>query len=201
MSFSLEKGQQIDLKKSSGDSLKNLIVGLGWDVNQQQENKGLYETLFVDKDNFDCDASAVLCVDGKFKNIDDLVFFGNLEHVSGSVIHQGDNLTGEGDGDDEQISVMLDKVPAEYDKIVFIVNIYECEARNLHFGMINNAFIRIVDADSGEEFCKFDLTDDYSGKTALIAGEVYKKDGTWKFNALGQGTNDKTVIELADRYL
>ena len=200
MSVNLQKGQKIDLKKSSGDSLKNLMVVLGWDVNKKEEKKGFFGKLFGNNENFDCDASAILCVDGKVRDRSDLVYFGNLKHKSEAVIHKGDNLTGAGEGDDEQIVIMLDKLPAQYDKIVFVVNIYQCEERKQHFGMINNAFIRIVDADSGEEFCKFDLTEDYSGKTALIAGEVYKKHGEWKFNAIGQGTEDKSLVGLEKRY-
>ena len=200
MSVNLQKGQKVDLKKSDGKSLKNLMVGLGWDVNQAEEKKGFFKKLFGKNENFDCDASAIVCTNGKIKDRADVVYFGNLRHSSNAVIHQGDNLTGAGEGDDEQILVQLDKLPDQYDRIAFVVNIYQSEERNQNFGMINNAFIRIVDADTGEEFCKFNLTDDYSGKTALIAGEVYKKNGGWKFNAVGQGTTDKSLLELEARF-
>lgn len=113
----------------------------------------------------------------------------------------GDNLTGAGEGDDEQIIVDLSNVPAEYDRIVLVVNIYQAVQRNQHFGMVQNAFIRLVDARTNNEMCKYNLTENYSGLTALIFGEVYRHNGEWKFNAIGQGTNDPDLGGLANRYL
>lgn len=113
----------------------------------------------------------------------------------------GDNLTGAGDGDDEQIIVDLARVPQEYDKIVLVVNIYDCVKRRQHFGMIQNAFIRLVDASNNTEMCKYNLTENYSGMTAVIFGEVYRHNGEWKFNAIGQGTNDPGLGQLANRYI
>ena len=124
----------------------------------------------------------------------------NLHHKSGTVQHLGDNLTGEGDGDDEQIVVDLSKIPAEYDRIVIVVNIYHAVQRKQHFGMIENAFIRLVDGKNNREMCKYDLSEDYSDMTAMIFGEVYRHDGEWKFNAIGQGTKDPGIAELATRY-
>ena len=113
----------------------------------------------------------------------------------------GDNLTGAGEGDDEQIYVDLAQVPSEYDRIVIVVNIYQAVQRKQHFGMIQNAFIRLVDGRNNNEMCHYSLTDDYSGMTAMIFGEVYRHNGEWKFNAIGQGTSDPGIGELANRYI
>ena len=112
----------------------------------------------------------------------------------------GDNLTGEGEGDDEQIFIDLDKLPPAYDKLVFVVNIYEAVSRKQHFGMIKNAFIRVVDADSNEELCRYNLSDDYSGMLAMVTGEVYRRGDEWKFNAIGNGTKDPGLKELSERF-
>jgi stress response protein SCP2 len=112
----------------------------------------------------------------------------------------GDNLTGEGEGDDEQIFVKLDKIPAEYDRLVFVVNIYKAVDRKQDFGMIKNAFIRIVDSENGEELCRYNLSEDYTGMLAMIAGEVYRYKGDWKFNAMGNGTTDPGLKELSRRF-
>ena len=117
-----------------------------------------------------------------------------------SIRHLGDNLTGAGEGDDEQIIVELDKIPAEYDRIVIVVNIYEATQRNQHFGMIENAFIRLVDGKTNKEMCKYNLSENYSGMTAMIFGEVYRHNGEWKFNAIGQATNDPGLSTLVNRY-
>ena len=131
----------------------------------------------------------------------DIIYFGNLRHKSGTVQHMGDNLTGAGDGDDEQIVIDLANLPAEYDRIVLVVNIYQAVQRQQHFGLIENAFIRIVDAKTNQEMCKYNLTEDYSGMTAMIFGEIYRHNGEWKFNAIGQGTNDPGLGELVNRYV
>ncbi len=112
----------------------------------------------------------------------------------------GDNLTGAGEGDDEQIIVELNKIPAEYDRIVIVVNIYEAVKRNQHFGMIENAFIRLVDGKTNKEMCKYNLSENYSGMTAMIFGEVYRHNGEWKFSAIGQATNDPGLSSLVNRY-
>ena len=204
MSVSLQKGQKISLKKGDGSGLKNVMVGLGWDE-AQQTAKGL-KALFAPKpQDIDCDASVILCgEDGKLisSRINDcLVYYGNLRHSSGAVQHQGDNLTGGGEGDDEQIMVDLSKLPSNVYKLVFVVNIYDAGVRNQHFGMIRNAFIRIVDMSNRTEICRFNLTEDYSGKTGMIVGEIYKHDGEWKFNAVGQGVaNASRVDKLVEMY-
>ena len=196
----LKKGQKVNLVKSNGSKLTKLMVGLGWDAAQPEEGGGFFKRLFSGPKNIDCDASVFVCKDGKLKDVDDIVYFGNLEHKSGAIKHMGDNLTGEGEGDDEQIFVDLNSIPADYDKLVFVVNIYKAVDRKQDFGMIRNAFIRIVDNETGEELCRFNLSDDYSGMLAMIAGEVYRYKGDWKFNAVGSGTTDPGLKELSQRY-
>ena len=201
MSVSLQKGQKISLSKESA-GLSKVIVGLGWDVAQSgNSGGGILGSLFGGGSQaIDCDASAMLLQDGKLKDKGDIVYFGNLTHSSGTVRHMGDNLTGAGEGDDEQIMIDLASVPSKYDRIVVVVNIYEAVKRKQHFGMIRNAFVRIVDERSKKELCRYNLTDDYSGSLALIFGEVYRHNGEWKFNAIGQGTKDPGIGDLAKRY-
>ena len=195
MSVSLQKGQKVSLSKEHA-GLSRVIVGLGWDEAQPQKRG-----LFAPKPQaIDCDAFALLLTNGKLLRKEDMVFFGNLRHISNAVMHMGDNLTGAGEGDDEQIVIDLDHVPAEYDRIVLAVNIYQANQRNQHFGMIRNAFIRLVDARDNREMCIYNLTEDYSGQTAMLFGEVYRYKGEWKFNAVGQGTTDNSIAEFARRY-
>ena len=154
MSVSLQKGQKVSLSKEGKEGLNRVIVGLGWDEAQPQRGGGLFGGLFsAPTQSIDCDASALLLQNGKLTDKGDIVYFGNLRHRSGAVQHMGDNLTGAGAGDDEQIVIELDRVPAEYDRIVMVVNIYQAMARKQHFGMIRNAFIRIVDARNNQEMC------------------------------------------------
>lgn len=201
MSISLQKGQKVSLSKDNA-GLAKIIVGLGWDEVKQSGGGGLLGAIFGSGSQaIDCDASAILLKNGKLVDNTDLVYFGNLTHKSGTVKHQGDNLTGAGDGDDEQIIIDLSSVPAEYDKIVIIVNIYQAVQRKQHFGLIQNAFIRLVDARNNNEMCKYNLTDNYSGMTAMIFGEVYRHNGEWKFSAIGQGTTDPGLSELCRRYV
>lgn len=199
MSISLQKGQKVSLTKESA-GLGNVIVGLGWDE-VSQGGGGFLGSLFGgSKQDIDCDASALLLQNGKLASPADVVYYGNLTHTSGTVKHMGDNLTGAGDGDDEQIMIDLAKIPEKYDRIVITVNIYSAVERHQHFGMIKNAFVRIVDARNNQELCKYNLTENYSGQLAMIFGEVYRHDGEWKFNAIGQGTQDSGISELASRY-
>jgi stress response protein SCP2 len=174
------------------------MVGLGWD--EVEQPRGLFGLKKRTQD-IDCDASALLCTNGTLDNPrNDVVFYNNLRHSSGAVVHQGDNLTGAGDGDDEQIFVDLASVPAQYDRIVFVVTIYQARERKQHFGMIQNAFIRICDATTDTEFCKFNLSENYFGKTAMIVGEMVRSDGEWKFNAIGEPTTDDGIVEMAKRF-
>ena len=176
MPISLSKGQKVDLTKGN-PGLKKIMVGLGWDVNA-----------FDTGGDFDLDAAAFLLNDtGKVGSSSDFVFYGNLSHPSGSVVHQGDNLTGVGDGDDEQIKIDLSKVPDNVTKIAFTVTIYEPEQRKQNFGMVSNAFIRIYNEENGEEMLRYDLGEDFSIETAAVFGELYKNGSEWKFNAIGSG--------------
>ena len=194
MSRNLKKGQKISLSKENA-GLSEVVVGLGWD--EAKQKSGLFS---AKPKPIDCDAFAILLTGGRLADTSDIVYFANKNHSSGSVIHTGDNLTGAGSGDDEQIIVKLDKVPPQYDRIVIAVNIYSAEHRKQHFGMIQNAFIRIVDAKTNNEMCIYNLTEDYSGQTAMAFGEVYRHNGEWKFNAIGQGTDDNSVESFARRY-
>ena len=195
MAISLQKGEKLSLTKDNS-SLDKIIVGLGWDANTKSTG---FFSLFSSKD-IDCDTSAILLTNGKFAGSGDVVYFGNLKHESGSVKHSGDNLTGDGEGDDEQIVIELKKVPAKYDRIMIAVNIFRAAERKQHFGMIKNAFIRLVDANTNKEICRFNLTENYDDYTALIFGEVYRHNGDWKFNAMGQGTKDDSIRELTGKY-
>lgn len=202
MSVSLQKGQKVSLSKEGKEGLNRVIVGLGWDEAQPQRGGGLFGGLFsAPTQSIDCDASALLLQNGKLTDKGDIVYFGNLRHRSGSVQHMGDNLTGAGAGDDEQIVIELDRVPAEYDHIVMVVNIYQAMARKQHFGMIRNAFIRIVDARNNQELCRYNLSENYNNMTAMIFGEVYSHNGEWKFNAVGQATTDPALPDLCRRYM
>ena len=176
MPVNLKKGQKVSLTKGN-PGLSKVVVGLGWDVNQ-----------FDTGGDFDLDATAFLLTDsGKVSRQEDFVFFGNLVHPSGCVSHQGDNLTGVGEGDDEQIKVDLSLVPGNISKIAFAVTIYEAEERRQNFGQVNNAFIRIYDEPNGNEILRYDLGEDFSIETAAIFGELYKHGDEWKFNAIGSG--------------
>ncbi len=201
MSISLQKGQKVSLSKDNA-GLAKIIVGLGWDE-ARKSGGGFFGSLFGGGNTqaIDCDASAIMLRNGKFVDKADLVYFGNLTHKSKTVQHMGDNLTGAGDGDDEQIVIDLSKVPSEYDRIVIVVNIYQAVQRRQHFGMIENAFIRLVDGRNNNEMCRYNLTENYSGMTAMIFGEVYRHNGEWKFSAIGQGTNDPGIGELCRRYM
>lgn len=176
MPVSLKKGQKVSLTKGN-PGLTNLMVGLGWDVNR-----------FDTGGSFDLDSAAFLLGDNGIVTCqNDFVFYGNLSHPSGGAVHQGDNLTGEGEGDDEQIRIDLSKIPANISRIVFSATIYEADERNQNFGQVSNAFIRIVDVDKNEELLRYDLGEDFSIETAAVFGELYKNNGEWKFNAIGSG--------------
>lgn len=201
MSVNLQKGQKVELRKNNGGELRHVIVGLGWDEAAQAPNRGFFAALrSASTQAIDCDASAFICSNGKLIGVPDVVYFGNLQHRSGAVRHMGDNLTGAGDGDDEQILVDLGGLPTCYDKIVFVVNIYQARERSQHFGMIRNAFIRICDYDTGQELCRYNLSENYNGMTAMVFGELYRYNGKWKFNAIGQPTQDNSISTLAARY-
>ncbi|MDO3661058.1 TerD family protein [Bacillus sp. C28GYM-DRY-1] len=176
MAIQLSKGQRIDLTKTN-PGLAKAVIGLGWDTNKYSGGH-----------DFDLDASAFL-VDAHDNCVNDLdfVFYNNLEHPSGGVIHTGDNRTGEGDGDDEQIIVDFSKIPAHIEKIGITVTIHDAEARSQNFGQVTNAFVRVVDEETQDELLRFDLGEDFSIETAVVVCELYRHGGEWKFNAIGSG--------------
>lgn len=193
MTISLAKGQKIDLTKGNA-GLTSLLVGLGWDPVKQ---KGFFKRT----PNIDCDASVIMLNENeKLESKEDVIYFGNLKSSCGSVHHTGDNLTGEGDGDDEQILVDLSKIPSRIHKLMFVVNIYQCVEKKQDFGMIENAFIRMVDRTQNNELAHYNLTEDYAGLTALIPGEIYRHNDEWKFNAIGQATKDVSISQIANKY-
>ena len=176
MSINLKKGQKINLTKDN-PGLNKAIIGLGWDTNKYS---GGYE--------FDLDASAFL-VGNNGKVNDDLnfVFYNNLQDPSGAVVHTGDNRTGDGDGDDEQIIIDFSKVPSDIDKIAITVTIHEAQERGQNFGQVSNAFVRIVNEETDVEVLRYDLSEDFSIETALVFCELYRNNGDWKFSAIGSG--------------
>lgn len=184
MAVSLSKGGNVSLQKASGDpGLANVTVGLGWDVNS-----------FTGSD-FDLDASCILVgADNKISSTSggdkNFVFFNNPSSPDGSVVSKGDNKTGAGDGDDETISVALDKVPADVEKIVVVISVYEGNARKQSFGQVRNAYCRVVNAANDTEITRYDLTEDASTETSMVIAELYRNGSDWKFRAVGQGYVD-----------
>jgi tellurium resistance protein TerD len=176
MAINLSKGQKVDLTKGN-PSLAKIIIGLGWDTNRYDGGK-----------DFDLDAAAFLCdASGKVTNDNNFVFYNNLKDISGAVVHQGDNLTGDGDGDDEQIIIDLKRVPPDVAKINFTVTIHDARARGQNFGQVSNAYIRIVNEETNQEVIRYDLGEDFSVETAVVVGEIYRHGSEWKFNAIGSG--------------
>ncbi|TAJ09704.1 TerD family protein [Marinilabiliaceae bacterium JC017] len=200
MAVNLVKGQKIDLTKK-GDKLDRIHVGLGWDPVSSGKTGGFFKKLLSSAPEIDCDASVIMLNEkGVMQSNKDLIYFGNLQSGCKSVKHTGDNLTGDGDGDDEVIFVSLKSIPAHIHKLVFVVNIYDCARRNQHFGMIQNAFIRIVDQTTKKELIRYQLSDDYANQTSLIVGEIYRRDNEWKFSATGVGTTDTGIKTIINRY-
>ncbi len=176
MAISLQKGQKVDLTKSN-PGLTKVLVGLGWDTNKYDGGN-----------DFDLDTAAFLLGEsGKVSSDADFVFYNNLKGGNGSVEHKGDNRTGEGDGDDEQIFIDLSKVPESIQKMDFTATIHDAEQRNQNFGQVSNAYIRILNGDSNEELIRYDLGEDFSVETAVVVGELYRHGAEWKFNAIGSG--------------
>ncbi len=175
MAVNLTKGGNVNLSKEA-PTMTKVIAGLGWDAR------------VTDGQSFDLDASVFLVgADGNVLSDQHFVFFNHVQSPDGSVIHQGDNRTGEGDGDDEQVKIALDHVASDIQKAVFAVTIYDAEARKQNFGMVSNAYIRIVNEDTNTEIARYDLTEDASTETAMVFGELYRHHGEWKFKAVGQG--------------
>ncbi|RSD26296.1 TerD family protein [Mesobacillus subterraneus] len=176
MAISLAKGQKVDLTKTN-PGLTKVIVGLGWDTNKYDGGN-----------DFDLDSSVFLLGEsGKVTSESDFVFYNNTTGGNGSVVHTGDNRTGEGDGDDESVTVDLAAVPAEVKRIAFTITIHDGEARRQNFGQVSNAYVRIVNAGSNEELIRYDLGEDFSIETAIVVGELYRHNNEWKFSAIGSG--------------
>lgn len=177
MAISLQKGGNVNLSKEA-PGLTQLKVGLGWDVRA------------TDGAAFDLDGAVFLLnSSGKVRSDTDFIFYNNLKSADGSVVHSGDNRTGQGEGDDETVSIDLTKVPADVDKIVLGVTIHEADSRRQNFGMVGKAFIRCVNAANNQEIARYDLSEDSSTEAAMIFGEVYRNGPDWKFRAIGQGFN------------
>lgn len=175
MAVSLKKGENVSLSKTD-PNLKNVLIGLGWDA---RASDGM---------DFDLDASLFMVGEnGKVQNDDWFIFYNQLHSPCRSVEHTGDNRTGDGDGDDEAIKVALDKVPAHINRLVIAVTIHDAETRKQNFGMVLDAFVRLVNSDSDQEVLRFDLSEDYSTETAMVFGEIYRRGSEWKFRAVGQG--------------
>lgn len=202
MAVNLKKGEGINLSKQRNGLFK-VMVGLGWD--EVQQRSGLFG-LFSKPADIDCDAFAILLgSDGRVYNHTDrvsecTVFFKNLKWPNGSIQHMGDNLTGAGEGDDEQIFVNLDAVPSDVYGIVFAVNIYDAYVRNQHFGMIRNAFIRVVDHDRQTELCRFNLSENYANQTALIAGTLNRTNDGWVFNTDGTPLRVEGLVDVVSKF-
>ncbi|KAF0823240.1 TerD family protein [Cytobacillus firmus] len=176
MGIQLSKGQRIDLTKTN-PGLTKAIIGLGWDTNKYSGGH-----------DFDLDASAFLADENsKCANDHDFIFYNNLQHPSGAVIHTGDNRTGEGDGDDEQLVVDFTKIPSHVHRIGITVTIHDAELRQQNFGQVSNAFVRLVDESNNQELLRFDLGEDFSIETAVVFCELYRHGNDWKFNAIGSG--------------
>ena len=175
MAISLTKGQNVSLSKTD-PNLKNVLVGLGWD------------TRSTDGQDFDLDTSVFMATEnGKVPSDRHFIFYNQLVSPCGGVEHTGDNLTGDGDGDDESVIVQLDKVESNIKSLFITVTIHDAEARRQNFGQVSHAFVRIVNNDTSEEIVRFDLSEDYSTETAMVFGEIYRHNGEWKFRAIGQG--------------
>ena len=199
MGINLKKGQRISLEKEA-PGLTKVMLGLGWDV--AKSSKGGFLGIFNQTEDFDLDSS-VFCLDinDKIKTKSNLVYYGNLKHVSGAINHLGDNLTGAGKGDDEQIIVDLPNIPPEIAKLVFTVNIYNCLGRQQDFGQVKNAFVRLVDLSNNQEIARYNLSgQQYQGQTGMIMAEIYRDNSEWKMAAIGIGIRVNSLEELMKSY-
>ena len=183
MAVMLRKGEGVNLKKDA-PNLDKVMIGLGWDP-----IRGFFGS------NMDIDAS-VICIDDK-DACESIVYYGKLEHRSGAIKHQGDNLTGEGDGDDEQIMITLSKIPSNVKKLSIIINIYQAYARHQHFGKVKNCFVRAVDMSTGKELVHYDVDGNFDGDTGIFVADIYRHNGEWKFKAIGNGVKVSDISEMA----
>jgi tellurium resistance protein TerD len=199
MGINLQKGQRISLEKVA-PGLTKLMCGLGWDITKG--SGGGFFGAFSNTQDCDLDAS-VICLDenGKITDVGNLIFFGNLSHKSGAITHLGDNQTGAGQGDDEQILIDLARLPKEIVKLVFTVNIYDCIARKQEFAQVKNAFVRLVNTSNNQELAKYNLSgSEYKGMTGMILAEIYNHNNEWKMAAIGNGINVNGLEGLVKVY-
>ncbi|MGL5940469.1 MAG: TerD family protein [Waterburya sp.] len=195
MAINLTKGQRISLTKED-PSLKQIMCGLGWDVAPKSGG------FFGGNKQFDLDSS-IICLDAekKLTDVKNIIYFGNLRHSSSAIAHQGDNLTGAGEGDDEIINIDLPLIPPSIVYLVFAINIYKCNERRQDFGMVNNAFVRMVNRTSKKELARYNLSgNEYQGMTAMILAEVYRHNDEWKMAAVGNGFKVATLADIAKIY-
>jgi len=206
----LRKGQKIDLSKKDGSQLTHVLVGLGWDQGAvaPEGKRGFFAKLMKGSEaparDVDIDASVLLAdANGKVASNQDVVYFAHKTHSSGAIVHIGDNLVGGKMGgmeDSEQIKVDLSKVPASISRLAFIVNIYDCVSRRQHFGMVHNAYIRIIDQDSKEQLARYSLTDDYKDLTSIVVGEAVRDGSGWSFSAIGEGGSATSISQMVQAY-
>ena len=195
MAINLKKGQRISLTKEN-PGLKQIMCGLGWDVAPKSGG------FFGGNKQFDLDSS-ILCLnaDKKLLDVKDIVYFGNLRHSSGAIAHQGDNLTGAGEGDDEIINIDLPLIPPNIAYLVFAINIYKCNQRKQDFGMVENAFVRLVNRNTNKELARYNLSGtEYQGMTGMIMAELYRHNDEWKMAAVGNGFKIATLADIAKVY-
>ena len=183
MAVNLQKGQRVNLKKDAPD-LKRLLIGLGWDP-----IKGGIFSLAMDID------ASVICIDSNGRK-ESVIYYGALEHRSGAIKHYGDNLTGDGDGDDEQIEIQLDKVPANIVRLAVIINIYQAYERRQHFGKVRNCFVRAVDLSTSKELVHYNVDGQFDDLTGIFVADVYRHNGEWKFQAIGEGAKVRDISEM-----
>jgi stress response protein SCP2 len=196
MAIKLEKGQRISLKKEA-PKLEQLMCGLGWDV---VKKGGFLGGLFTNDVDLD---SSVLCLNskGKLASRSDIIYFGNLRHSSSAITHRGDNLTGKGEGDDEQIMINLPQIPANIHKLVFVVNIYDAASRKQDFAQVSNAFVRLVDLQNNREIARYSLSgSNYQNKTGMIMAEICRVDDDWEVSAKGEGISTQSLEQITRLY-
>ncbi len=182
MSVNLRKGEAVNLKKDA-PNLKRVLIGLGWDPVKSPFKRKM-----------DIDAS-VICIDENDR-CESIVYYGNLKDDAGAIRHYGDNLTGDGDGDDEQIEIQLDEVPKHIERLAIIINIYSAYSRGQHFGKVKNCFVHASDLDSGKELVRYDVDGNFDGKTGIFVADVYRHNGEWKFKAIGTGVEVEDIREM-----
>ncbi len=195
MAINLKKGQRISLTKED-PSLKQIMCGLGWDVAPKSGG------FFGGNKQFDLDSS-VICLDAdkKLTDVKNIIYFGNLRHSSSAIAHQGDNLTGAGEGDDEVINIELPLIPPSIAYLVFVINIYKCNQRRQDFSMVDNAFVRLVNRTTNKELARYNLSGaEYKGMTGMILAELYRHNDDWKMAAVGNGFEIETLADIAKIY-